>query len=74
MAQKKESKAKRLGSVTKRAHSLDEIAVAVGLSIAGVRREVQAGHLEVLHVGRRVIVLEEKLQSWLDSKALPQIA
>ena len=72
MTTKKESKTKRLASVPKVAWSLADLAVATGLSYAGLRREVNAGNLKTIHVGRRCLVLEEDRLSWLASKSLPQ--
>jgi hypothetical protein len=72
MTTKKESKAKRLGNVPKVAWSLDELASATGLSYAGLRREVRAGNLKTIHVGRRCLVMEEDRLSWLASKSLPK--
>ena len=72
VGKKKEAKEKRLRNVERKAWSLDEIAASTSISYAGLRREIREGRLEILKVGRRTIVLDDKFQAWLASKSLPQ--
>jgi excisionase family DNA binding protein len=48
------------------AWGLGEVAEFTGLSLAFLRNEVRAGRLPVRRFGRRVLVREEDLRSYLD--------
>jgi excisionase family DNA binding protein len=55
------------------AWGLSEIADFTGLSLAFLRKEVRAGNLRVRRFGRRVLVRDEDLRTYLDrgSVAVP---
>ena len=48
------------------AWSLPELAAALGLSIGFLRKEVHRGALRTRRIGRRVLVLEADLKTFLD--------
>ncbi len=50
----------------KKAYSVDEISEQTTLSKAFLRNEIRAGHLKVNRFGRRVLVLAEDLQNYLN--------
>jgi excisionase family DNA binding protein len=47
------------------AWSLEEISNSTGLSVAFLRNELRAGRLTFKKFGRRVLILDEDLQSYL---------
>lgn len=56
-------------SITNRsAWSVSEIAQATGVSIGFVRKQIHAGALSARKLGRRVVVLDEDLRAWLNTR------
>lgn len=53
------------GAIQRAAWSLSEISASTGLSIGFLRNEVRRGTLPIKKFGRRVLVLEEDLRSYL---------
>jgi excisionase family DNA binding protein len=50
---------------SKMAWSLEEISNFTGLSVAFLRNEIRAGRLPFKKFGRRVLILDEDLQTYL---------
>lgn len=48
------------------AYSVEEISKQTTLSKAFLRNEIRAGHLKVQRFGRRVLILNEDLQAYLN--------
>lgn len=44
-----------------------EAAILARLSVATIDREIRRGRLKATRVGRRVLIAEENLRSWLDT-------
>lgn len=55
--------------MTKLALSIEEAAVAAGSSRTVLFREIREGRLQKVKVGRRTLILEADLKSWLDGFA-----
>ncbi len=71
MTIKEQAKAQRLQSVPRKAWSVAEVAASTGLSYAGIRREIAAGHLVTVKMRRRTLILDEDFRIWLAS--LPKV-
>ena len=56
---------KNMANNEKRAFSLKEITRAYGLSLNSVRKEIESGKLPIRRVGKRILVLKEDLERWL---------
>jgi excisionase family DNA binding protein len=54
----------------KLAWSLNEVALALGISLNSVRSTVASGQLRTKRIGRRVLVLDEELKRYLSSPAV----
>lgn len=52
----------------KLAYSVEEISNETTLSKAFLRNEIRAGHLKVQRFGRRVLVLHDDLQAYLNKE------
>ena len=49
--------------------SLADAAVRVGgISERAIRREIASGHLEAVRYGRRVLVVRESLEAWIEQQ------
>jgi len=46
--------------------SVKALAADLGISPGLVRLEIARGHLEVVRIGRRVIICEDAIRRWLD--------
>jgi excisionase family DNA binding protein len=46
--------------------SVKTLAADLGISPGLVRLEIARGHLEVVRIGRRVIICEDAIERWLD--------
>jgi excisionase family DNA binding protein len=53
--------------VTRRSYRVEEVAESTGLSIGMIRKEINAGRLRKVKVGRAVVILVEDLEKWLQS-------
>lgn len=58
-------------TATREAWSAPELAVAYGLSVGFVRKQIRTGTLPAKKIGRRVIVLDEDLRNFLIRHSLP---
>ena len=56
------------------AWGIADIAAKTGLSIGLIRQEVRRGNIRVRHFGRRVLVLDEDLRSYLERETTSKSA
>ncbi|MBI3895100.1 MAG: helix-turn-helix domain-containing protein [Acidobacteria bacterium] len=57
-------------SEEKRAFSLKDIKAQYGVSLNLIRKEIEDGRLPVRRVGKRILVLAEDLEKWLEQAKL----
>ena len=55
--------------------SINEAAAAVGISRAGLYKQIKSGNgPEVFHIGRRSLISRNKLESWFRGLSTPRTA
>jgi excisionase family DNA binding protein len=57
-----------MATQTKKAHSVKEAAAQFGASVPFVRKKIREGELRAKKVGRKVIILDSDLQTYLENQ------
>jgi excisionase family DNA binding protein len=60
--------APRLAS-DKLAYSVAEASAALGLGVTNVRREVKAGRIKAVRIGKKILLARSELEHWLKERS-----